>query len=197
MARAGGIPAAVKKLLGAGLLHRDCMTITGRTVPREPSTEYGTLRGHVARANPLWQEFADGGEVLAIFHGPQAYVSPSWYPSKAEHGKVVPTWNYAVVHARGPLAVIDDPAWLRAFVGSLTAAHEAGRQPPWAVDDAPPEFVDQMLGAIVGFEIAITSLVGKWKASPNRSASDRTGVIDGLLREHDDASAALVRDSGS
>ena len=149
---------------------------------------HGRLRGHVARANPLWQHA--GALALAVFHGPQAYVSPGWYPSKAEHGKVVPTWNYTMVQARGTLRAVDDAAWLRALVGRLTARHEAAQAAPWAVSDAPDDFIAQMLGAIVGIEIELTSLVGKWKTSQNRNDADRLGVAE-ALGEH--AMAALVR----
>ena len=154
----------------------------------------GVLRAHVARANPLWQEARDDAEALVVFQGAQGYVSPGWYPSKAVHGKVVPTWNYVMVQARGRLRAIDDRTWLRAFVTRLTERHERSRPAPWAVADAPADFLETMLGAIVGIEIELTSLVGKWKVSQNRSAADRAGVVDGLVREHgDEALAAEVR----
>ena len=139
----------------------------------------GTLQGHVARANPLWRQAADQ-EVLVIFHGPQAYVTPSWYPTKREHGKAVPTWNYAVVHVRGRLRVIDDPVWLRQQLDTLVASHEAGFAEPWLIDDAPPGYIDTMLAAIVGIEITITRLSGKWKTSQNQPQANRAGVADGL-----------------
>jgi len=147
----------------------------------------GVLRAHVARANPLWKEARDDVDALVVFQGPQGYVSPAWYPSKAEHGKVVPTWNYLMVQARGRLRAVDDKAWLRAFVTRLTDHHEGGRAAPWAVTDAPADFIEATLGAIVGIEIPLSSLVGKWKVSQNRSAADRAGVADGLVRERDDA----------
>lgn len=156
----------------------------------------GTLRGHVARANPVWREAA-GQEVLVVFQGPQAYVSPGWYPSKAAHGKVVPTWNYVLVQARGRLRVVEDAAWLHALVSRLSTVHEASRPRPWAVDDAPPDYVEKMLRAIVGLELEITALEGKWKLSQNRDAADRAGVADGLAALDDaqaQAMAALVRD---
>jgi len=157
----------------------------------------GVLRAHVARANPLWKEARGDVDALVVFQGPHGYVSPSWYPSKAEHGKVVPTWNYVMVQARGRLRAIDDKAWLRAFVTRLTDRHEGGRAAPWAVTDAPADFIEATLGAIVGIEIALSSLVGKWKVSQNRAAADRAGVVDGLLRERDDkALAAEVRSPG-
>lgn len=150
---------------------------------------HGTLFGHVARANPLWR-VAAGAPVLAVFSGAQAYVSPSWYPSKAATHKVVPTWNYTVVHAHGVLEVVEDAPWLRALVGRLTSHHEAPRSAPWAVDDAPADYVQQMLRAIVGIRIPVTRLVGKWKVSQNRSEADRQGVAEGLGA---DPMAALVR----
>ena len=157
----------------------------------------GTLRAHVARANALWSSTRDDADALVVFQGPQGYVSPAWYPSKAEHGKAVPTWNYLMVQARGRLRAIDDKAWLRAFVTRLTDTHEQGRPAPWAVDDAPTDYVETMLGAIVGIEIPLSSLVGKWKVSQNRSAADRAGVVAGLLREGGDAAlAAEVRAPG-
>lgn len=151
----------------------------------------GTLRGHVARANPIWREAA-GQPVLAVFQGPQGYVSPSWYPSKAAGGKVVPTWNYAVVHARGVLRAVDDAEWLRAFVERLTRSQEASRAHPWHVGDAPSDYIDQMLRAIVGLEVEIVSLEAKWKSSQNRSLPDRAGVVDGLRAEGSEAARTLA-----
>jgi transcriptional regulator len=164
----------------------------------QPSAEapFGTLRGHVARANPLWRD-ADGTDVLAVFHGPQSYVSPSWYPSKAATHKVVPTWNYVVVQAHGRLRTVDDAGWLHALVQRLTDVHEARRAQPWAVSDAPPDYIGQMLRAIVGIEIPVTRLEGKWKLSQNRSEGDRLGVADGLAAEPGAATlAAMVRNGG-
>jgi len=153
---------------------------------------YGTLRGHVARANPMWRELVPDVQALAIFQGPQIYVSPSSYATKRETGKVVPTWNYAVVHARGALRVIDDRAWLRGFVERLTNRHEAGRSDPWKVTDAPSEFVEQMLAAIVGIEIPVARLAGKWKVSQNRPARDREGVVERLTQEGTDDAVAMA-----
>ncbi len=153
---------------------------------------HGTLLGHVARANPIWQDAADQ-EMLVIFQGPQAYISPSWYVSKQQHGKVVPTWNYAVVHAHGTLRAIDDQKWLRAHVATMTDANERGRAAPWRVSDAPAEYINTMLAAIVGIEIDITRISGKWKVSQNRAAEDRAGVVAGLTSEQANAMAALVR----
>jgi transcriptional regulator len=143
----------------------------------------GTLRGHVARANSLWRAVAEGSEVLAIFQGDGHYVSPAWYPSKHVDGKVVPTWNYVVVHARGPIRYRHEPGWLHDLVTTLTDTHETPRTERWRVADAPPDYVAAMLRAIVGFEIPLTSLTGKWKMSQNRSAADRAGVAAGLARD--------------
>lgn len=153
---------------------------------------FGTLRGHVSRANAIWRETRTDVEALAIFQGPQRYVTPSWYPSKAETGKVVPTWNYVVVHAYGTLRFIDDPAWLRAQVERLTLRHEAGRDQPWQVSDAPEDYVAGLVKGIVGFEMTVTRLAGKWKVSQNRAAADRAGVTTGLRAEADPASAVMA-----
>jgi transcriptional regulator len=168
-------------------------------IPLEIDSEpapFGTLRGHVARGNPQWRDFRPETEALAIFQGPTSYVSPSWYPTKRETGKVVPTWNYAVVHARGPLVVHDDPAWLGALVRRLTAGQERRFAEPWQVGDAPAEFIERQLKAIVGIEIPLARLDGKWKMSQNRTPADREGVVRNLGRLGDDESravAALVR----
>ncbi len=141
---------------------------------------FGVLRGHMAKANPQWSDLTPGVRALAIFTGPQHYISPNWYPSKAEHGKVVPTWNYVAVHARGSILVIHDAQWLKQNVSDLTAAHEAALPNPWSVESAPAGYVDNLVNAIVGIEIAIESLEGKWKASQNRPEADRLGVIAAL-----------------
>ena len=150
------------------------------------------LQAHVARANPVWRDARTDLEGLVVFQGPHAYVTPSWYPSKQESGEVVPTWNYLMVQARGALRFQQDRAWLREHVGSLTRRQEAGQKVPWAVDDAPSEFVDALLGGIVGLEIACTALTGKWKLSQNRSAQDRAGVEHGLEERGTDIANALV-----
>jgi transcriptional regulator len=152
---------------------------------------HGTLRGHVARANPLWQRA--GTTALAVFTGPEAYISPGWYASKKEHGKVVPTWNYTMVQGRGVLRAVDEAPWLHALVQRLTNHHEATQATPWHVSDAPDDYVQQMLRAIVGIEIALDSLVGKWKVSQNRSAADREGTVHGLAAAQADEMAALVQ----
>jgi len=150
----------------------------------------GVLRGHVARANPVWKSGA--GEALAIFLGPHGYVSPSWYPSKAETGKVVPTWNYITVHAKGMINWIQDAEWLRAHVGALSDANEADRQQPWSINDAPAGYIDGRLRAIVGFELTISKLEGKYKLSQNRDAADHDGAREGLLRDgHEDLSRLM------
>ncbi|HET7456356.1 MAG TPA: FMN-binding negative transcriptional regulator [Gemmatimonadaceae bacterium] len=141
---------------------------------------HGTLEGHVARANPHHRQTLATDEALVIFTGPDAYVTPAWYAAKREHGKVVPTWNYVAVHAYGTLRFTDDPSFLRRHLDALTAQSEAGRAEPWAVSDAPADFVSQLAKAIVGFELTITRLEGKWKMSQNRSAADIDGVVRGL-----------------
>jgi transcriptional regulator len=159
----------------------------------------GILKGHVARGNSMWKDVPSGSEVLAVFQGPSQYISPNWYPSKREHGRVVPTWNYAVVHVHGSITWNQDKAWLRTLVETLTARHESGQAAPWRVSDAPQEYIQQMLAAIVGFEIAITRMTGKWKLSQNRTPAERAGVVAALSALPDDASremAALVERAG-
>ena len=145
----------------------------------EPSP-LGTLRGHVSRANPMWRNFSADVGTLVIFQGPETYITPSWYQTKQESGKVVPTWNYAVVHAYGPLRIVDDTVWLRTLVERLTDRHEAQRAKPWEVADAPEDYIKGQLGGIVGIEIPIARLIGKWKVSQNRPDADRKGVVQGL-----------------
>ncbi len=142
--------------------------------------ERGILLGHLARANDQWRHLHPDVEALAIFRGPDAYISPSWYAAKAEDGRVVPTWNYASVHVRGPVLVHHDDGWKLDLVTRLTTTHEAGRPAPWSVDDAPADFVARQLGAIVGIELRITSIEAKWKLSQNRPAADVDGVVSGL-----------------
>ena len=140
----------------------------------------GTLMGHVARANPVWQGTSHTVPSAVIFQGADSYISPSWYPSKHAHGKAVPTWNYAVVHAHGIPTVIQDQTWLLDHVTRLTDLHEAGQALPWKVTDAPSGFIEQMIRQIVGIEIPISTLSGKWKINQNRSTPDRLGVVAGL-----------------
>jgi transcriptional regulator len=153
----------------------------------------GVLRAHVARANPVWQQARADVDALAIFQGPHGYITPSWYPSKQETGKVVPTWNYVVVHAHGALRFIEDRAWLRAHVEQQAARHEAARATPWRLSDAPADYVEKMLGAIVGLELTVTRVIGKWKVSQNRTEADREGVVAGLIAEGDEDAAAMAR----
>ncbi|MBT2868197.1 FMN-binding negative transcriptional regulator [Chromobacterium violaceum] len=138
------------------------------------------LRGHVARANPLWQLLQAEPEALAVFQGDDAYISPSWYPAKAEHGRVVPTWNYMVAHARGTLRAVDDPAWLRTLLDALTGEREASFPQPWRVADAPADYLDKMLRAIVGVELTVGRLEGKYKLSQNQDEATRQSVRNGL-----------------
>lgn len=151
------------------------------------------LVGHLARANPHWRAIGDGSPGLVVVQGPDAYVSPSFYASKREHGRVVPTWNYSAVHLRGPVRVVDDTAWLRELVGQLTDHHEAGRDEPWAVEDAPSTYVAGQLKAIVGVEMVVESVEAKAKLSQNRSEEDRAGVVDGLTGTPGEAVADAMR----
>jgi transcriptional regulator len=152
----------------------------------------GSLRGHVARANPIWQDRGEEVEALAVFQGPESYISPSWYPTKQEHGKVVPTWNYCCVHARGTLRFHHEPGWIRAQVEALTARREAAMPQPWSVADAPAHFIDAMLAQIVGIELVIDQLTGKWKVSQNQPAPNRAGAREGLARSGTAAGSAMA-----
>jgi transcriptional regulator len=151
------------------------------------------LCGHVARANPVWQHLQAADQVIAVFQGPQAYISPSWYPSKQVDGKVVPTWNYAVVHAHGQAQVHDDADWLLHHLPQLTAQHENGRTQAWQVSDAPAEYIARLCQAIVGIEIRVKKLEGKWKVSQNRARADRDGVVQGLLHESGQQASAMAK----
>lgn len=153
----------------------------------------GTLYGHLAKANPQWRELQNGHEALVIFAGADAYVSPAFYPAKAEHGKVVPTWNYMAVHAYGKAQVFNDAERLLKVVSALTERHESGRAQPWAVSDAPADYIDGMLKAIVGFALPIERVIGKRKLSQNRSAADVAGVREGLAASTDVRDQALAR----
>lgn len=153
----------------------------------------GTLYGHMAKANPQWRDLQNGAEALVIFAGADAYVSPAFYPAKAEHGKVVPTWNYLAVHAYGKAEVLTDAERLLAVVSALTDRHEGGRQQPWAVSDAPADYIDGMLKAIVGFALPIERLIGKRKLSQNRSEADINGVRNGLAASEDVRDQTLAR----
>jgi transcriptional regulator len=153
---------------------------------------FGTLRAHVARANPVWRELAGDVEPMVVFQGAHHYVTPSWYPTKRETGRVVPTFNYLVVHAYGRALPIEDKAWLRALVGRLTERFEGGRKTPWKVEDAPGDFIAAQLNAIVGIEMPVLRLIGKWKASQNRPAADRAGVAEGLRQSGGEDACALA-----
>jgi transcriptional regulator len=158
--------------------------------------QFGTLIGHVARANPIWKSFSREMASVVIFQGPQTYITPSWYPTKHAHGKAVPTWNYAVVHAHGMPRAIEDGDWLLKHVTELSDLHESERAVPWSVSDAPPDYIDSMLKGIVGIEIPINAVVGKWKTSQNRPLPDKLGTIAGLYERSDGNSqqmAALVQ----
>lgn len=146
----------------------------------ESPAPFGALYGHVARANPVLDDLGNGGETLAVFHGPNTYISPSWYATKKENGKVAPTWNFAVVHAYGTVRVVDDPAWLRGKLEALTADHEARFPESWLVSDAPEDFTDMLMEHIIGFELPIDRLIGKWKVSQNQPPKNQQSVIAGL-----------------
>lgn len=191
--------ASVRELL-AGIGAADLVTMTDRGLLAtflpllyDPAAgEHGALVGHLARDNDQWW-MPVLGEALVIARGPDAYISPSWYASKAEHGRVVPTWNYVTAHVYGELVVHDDPAWLDSLVRRLTERHEAGMPHPWSVDDAPPAFVAGQLRAIVGVELVICRVEAKAKLSQNRPAADIAGVVSGLAARGDIAGSEAVR----
>jgi transcriptional regulator len=151
-----------------------------------------TVIAHFARANPHWQHIDDDTPALLVCGGAQAYISPTWYAAKAEHGRVVPTWNYSAVHLTGRARVHHDPEWLRAAVTDLVERHESGRREPWQVTDAPEKYIDAQLRAIVGVEIRVERVEGKAKLSQNRSEADRRGVVDGLRAEHTPSATAVA-----
>src|SRR5215475_6589415 len=154
----------------------------------------GVLRCHLARANPQWRELMGVEECMAVFQGPQSYITPSWYATKRETGKVVPTWNYATVHVWGRPRVMKDDSWLRKQIEDLTVSREAQRAEPWLVSDAPEDFVAMQMRAIVGIEIPILRIEGKWKMSQNRPEADRAGVIAGFRERGDESIAALIEE---
>jgi transcriptional regulator len=160
-------------------------------VVEDDGSQYGVLKGHISRANPQWRDFVPTVDALAIFAGHQHYISPNWYPETKERGKGVPTWNYIVVHAYGPLKVIQDHDWLLTNVEKLTNIHEAGSPVPWKVSDAPHDFIKSQLNGIVGLEIPIQRLEGKWKVSQNRTERERNGVIEGLAKLNTPESLAM------
>ena len=143
-------------------------------------SEHGTLRGHISKGNPLWKSLSTSDTVLAIFQGADHYISPNWYPSKQDHHKEVPTWNYAVVHAHGTLTIIEDQGWLKSHLNELTNHHERNQQEPWKVSDAPEKYVDQQINGIAGIEIVISKLEGKWKAGQNKKEKDIIGAAEAL-----------------
>ena len=165
--------------------------LTADHIPLEFDAASNTLRGHVARANPLWRAAA-GQAVLAVFQGPHAYVSPNWYPAKTATHKVVPTWNYAVVHAHGTLQVTESAPWLHALVSRLTQHHESTQPKPWAVSDAPDDYVQQMLRAIVGIEVPVQRVVGKYKLHQNHTAENHVGVVQSLMQGDGTAQAVAA-----
>jgi len=167
--------ATIVTLQGSGLAATHVPVVL-----HDEGSEFGVLRGHIARANRQWRDLTGAVDALAIFSGVDHYISPSYYPAKQEGGRVVPTWNYAVVHASGPFLVHEDPAWLLRHLNTLVDRHEAGSAVPWKVSDAPRDYVEAQLKAIVGVEIPIRRLEGKWKVSQNRSERDRQGVSEGL-----------------
>lgn len=159
------------------------------------SSTFGVLEFHLARANPHWKELASGGESLVIVQGAESYITPNWYPSKAEHGKAVPTWNYAIVHAYGTAEKIDDKNWLRQHLAELTAQHEAQTGKPWMLSDAPDDYIEVMMRGVVAFRFVITRFEAKMKMSQNRPITDRQGVVTGLQARgqgHDAEVATLV-----
>lgn len=167
------------------LITHDAQGLDANHIPFEFDPEagaHGVLTAHVARANPVWRQCAAGADVMVVFRGANGYISPSWYPSKHETHRQVPTWNYEVVHAHGRLTVRDDEKFVRGIVARLTRTHEAGEPKPWKMGDSAPEFIDEMLKAIVGIEIAVTSLVGKRKLSQNKDDRDRLGAIEALAQ---------------
>jgi transcriptional regulator len=181
-----GVAAFVDAVAAADLVTFDGTKPVASLIPiiwDRDSTEQGRLLGHLALANPQWQSVTAGATALAIVHGPQAYVSPAWYPSQARHGRVVPTWNYVTVHFTGPLTVHRDPEWIRDVVTRLTQRHEQGRPVPWAVTDAPPDYINGQLRGIVGVELTIDTVQAKHKLSQNRGADDRASVATALRTE--------------
>ena len=181
------------------LISSDAGDVQANAVPfiLKPDTgPKGILQAHVARANPQWQHLQGGARALVVFQGPEAYVTPSWYATKKEHGKVVPTWNYAIVQVRGAVTVHESPEWLLPQISALTESHESNRAESWAVTDAPERYIEAQMRGIVGIEIAIEDIRGKWKMSQNRSEADKTGVAEGYGMESRPDMAGLVRQYG-
>ena len=151
-------------------------------VLEDDGSEFGLLKGHISRANTQWKDINTSIDALAIFAGDHHYITPNWYPSKHQDGKQVPTWNYVVTHCYGPLKFIEDPQWLLAHLETLTTIHEASSPIPWKIADAPPEFIKALLNGIIGLELPVRKIEGKWKLSQNRSQQDRQGVVEGLTQ---------------
>lgn len=170
----------------------DACHIPFEIAPASAAAPHGILRAHIARNNPLWRNPPSAVDALVIFQGPQAYITPSWYAEKQASGKVVPTYNYATVHAYGPLHIIEDAVWLRALLERLTNRHEASRAQPWQIGDAPADYIEKMLGAIIGIEIPLRRVTGSWKASQNRSDADRTTIAAGLRASGDADAVAMA-----
>lgn len=177
-----GLRDAIRAMGAAELITFGAEGIEASIIAMLISDDAMVLSGHLSKANPQWKNANLSVPVLVTWLGPNAYVSPSYYPSKLEHGEVVPTWNYITVHARGHLVIHDDPVWVRQLVESLTDSYEAGFKEPWSVGDAPSSYMDKMLRGIVGIEVRVTTLEGKWKLSQNRPPPDVAGVIAGLTR---------------
>lgn len=181
-------PLATLITLGSSGLNADHLPLALET----PADGPAVLRGHVARANPMWQSLCGEVEALAVFHGPESYITPSWYPSKREHGKAVPTWNYVTVHARGRLRVVEETGWLRQHLEALTRQQESAFAEPWTISDAPADYVEKLLGAIVGVELTVNALAGKWKTSQNQPAANRAGAAQGLRAIGGDEATAMA-----
>ncbi len=197
---AGEVAAFVDAVAAADLVTFDGTKPVASLIPiiwdhdageRSDTGNHGRLLGHLALANPQWESVTAGTTALAIVHGPQAYVSPNWYPSKARHGRVVPTWNYVTVHFTGPLTVHRDPEWIRDLVTRLTRRHEGARPAPWAVTDAPPDYINGQLRGIVGVELTIATVEAKHKLSQNRGADDRASVAEALRAESGPGAAEI------
>ncbi|MCB1417880.1 MAG: FMN-binding negative transcriptional regulator [Notoacmeibacter sp.] len=196
-------PAILKALICAhplGLLvSSSAEEVLANPVPflLEETGDRVMLKAHLARANPQWKHIREGARVLVVFQGEEAYVAPSWYASKQEHGKVVPTWNYAMVQARGVAEVHEAPEWLLPQITAITQTQENPRHEPWQVADAPDRFIDVQMRGIVGISVAVTELTGKWKVSQNRSEADRAGVVSGLSEAGHAAMAGMVAAGGA
>ncbi len=151
------------------------------------------LQGHIAKVNPLWREVGEGAEVLLVFNGPNGYISPSYYPTKQQHGRAVPTWNYAVVHVRGNIGFVQEPDWIKRVIGDFTHQQERNQARPWSMTDAPENYIERLVSAVVGVAIDVTEITGQWKMSQNQPAENIKGVIQGLNRKGDHSGALLAQ----